>query len=66
MLRINAAAANKEVGEEFKVQSCYLPFGIRVRGGSQHSMWKPRSQESQNNMLSCMAHTDTSIYMKGY
>lgn len=29
-----------------------LPFGIRISGGSQHSMWKPRSQESQNNMFS--------------
>lgn len=25
-------------------------------------MWKPRSQESQNNMLSCTEHTQVSIY----
>lgn len=37
------------------------PFGIRVRGGSQHSMWKPRSQESQNNMLSCAENTHVGI-----
>lgn len=28
------------------------PFGIRDSGGSQHSMWNPRSQESQKSMLS--------------
>lgn len=28
------------------------PFGIRESGGSQHSIWKPRSQESQKSILS--------------
>lgn len=38
------------------------PFGILVRGGSQHSIWKPRSQESQNSMLSCWRQI-ISLYM---
>lgn len=28
------------------------PFGILESGGSQHSMWKPRSHESQNSISS--------------
>ena len=35
------------------ISSFSLPLGALDIGGSQQSMWNPRSQESQNNMLSC-------------
>lgn len=42
--------AEKETEEPDSVNTS--PFGILESGGSQHSMWKPRSHESQNSISS--------------
>ena len=42
-----------------------VPLGILVSGGSQHSMWKPRSHESQNNMFSWGGRGAVGIGVKG-
>lgn len=39
------------------IEKC-IPLGALLRGGSQHSIWKPRSQRSQNNILSCKKTLD--------